>query len=1827
MRKLFLVVFLWCCCVVSVAAQAPAQLTPAQAREAEWQGYAVPPVNFVRHKNAEENLVFRVPADWKQETTMSFTGPHSATINVYVQQIPDGYSLQEYFTSFVQVVRDRASTADATVTRKTQIQDLDAREIFLENVSAEGDVIRSTSWIVVNGPLAVTANFQAPVAHAAELEPYFKGVIQSLVFLPLEHGPFESRRTTALKEGAAVPIHELESIVASLDEPGRDREPAITRLAAIFSSQPDAAVDLLVDRRPVVRATAVQALVRANNSSLAPFLWVMVDDNDPLVAEAAARVVATGPDVIEEVIDHSLFGHRIDLIARVWPFMPKDKRLDLLQRVFSQTATRLSDPPPPAGKPGVSVTVKELRAIKPGEAPPPQARNFSNDPNVQIGALTLLIDVPREDFKLPLERIVASNNDELIALALQVSIWRSEVLPLEPVLKLVKSANQQVSTAAAQSLSLAAGFADIPRLEALISKDSAAPKKAVDDELKLSIRKLRFRHELGIAKNDDEKRAIITGAYSDPALANFAWLFDCEATVAGCATVTIKPDLAVKRFAENLFPKKVRHYIAIPKPGEAVAKFYETLQGLQLDSARSQANLVLVLNGMRMMLAQQLSAPAGAPALLEYTGIDTNAPIALGSWTAGGVADSTTLAERRAIVLRVKDRARFERMVQQFQTTGGSLAYMTDYFAVGTRGIAALPAFLPLTAQAILSTGTGKSTSKKKAVRESYALIGDKEWNGLHVRTIEQRRLNGDGQLESYVTYLTYFGDTAIVTVDLPTLRDLLSNEGRANLADNGEFRNAVEQRGDVVYFSDLRAVFADASETHKSFDFKFDESGALNIGNTSWENTHHFVFEHGDWSRAFGLFHPKNLSAPRELLPASTIVYYLMNVDPKLAWSSKFKTSLLTDDKDVTSLFALNFTDEVLPELGPECGVAVLELPGIIDYAGFSWAAFCKLKSNKLVDAFNAGKLLTNVAPAKDVAQVKIGADPYFVAARNGFLILSNREASLAAFDGKTNLAATRDYSRAVDAVPGNVVAFGGYNLEAAVNVARKTGGEGLNGQIANIIFSIASAFHSQNFYATATPGTIEAHSSVSMDREGRYSVSDFSELSKGGNVTFATIEPAGLPIADQSRLSSLVLRVKARAAGPIENIRDDVKTPNQAVEQKSANELLLRISARRSDEEKSVALPVKDTEFAPYLKSTAEFNADDENVKKQAREIAGEDHDAWSVAQKLADWTHQNLEWKSVASADVGQTLATREADCSEFSALFVAMARSLGLPARIVSGLAYSGESFGGHAWVEVWAGKWIELDPTWGTHFVDATHIRNESGALVTSAALSLIELEVLEAHRSVTEFQKTPLALTQHLLKAIPTADKSDVEAVLEVGVLTDELMGAGTWSKMNDAEHNQMSSAYRRALHEIIDGYGRKDTTSKMRLLHLEEKGDSAEATCVLGPYDLLVKLRLIRRDGVWYLAEIVQSDTNLYTVAEAVQPTITAIENTRAGRKEIVARPDVSRVLILLQTDVTKALAVAESALKTKPTDQTLRMLKAVALSRLNANKSEEARKLLRELSKENFAPAVYRLASQLHQSMDEKDLAEAITFYKRYTELEPFDSRGFRDLADAANEAEEPAQAEPAYRKVVELNPTDVTGYVKLVQFLVMQDRVPEAKPVLAAADKFKDDDTDVFVAVMESLYYDADSSIIDPFVASEPQRMKTSERANVALGRLYLEEKRYADALTHLRAAALLNKKSSTPHVVMADVYRQQRRWGLALRAAQQAIALDNTDGEAYYRLACALARLARIKEAMTALEKAIELYPEQAEWMADDADLKPLAKLPAFKKLLVPEPEKK
>ena len=55
-------------------------------------------------------------------------------------------------------------------------------------------------------------------------------------------------------------------------------------------------------------------------------------------------------------------------------------------------------------------------------------------------------------------------------------------------------------------------------------------------------------------------------------------------------------------------------------------------------------------------------------------------------------------------------------------------------------------------------------------------------------------------------------------------------------------------------------------------------------------------------------------------------------------------------------------------------------------------------------------------------------------------------------------------------------------------------------------------------------------------------------------------------------------------------------------------------------------------------------------------------------------------------------------------------------MNLPARVVSGLLYSGGAFVGHMWTEVYVGAWIPLDATLGRGTVGADHIALSSSSL-------------------------------------------------------------------------------------------------------------------------------------------------------------------------------------------------------------------------------------------------------------------------------------------------------------------------------------------------------------------------------------------------------------------------------------------------------------------------------------------------------------------------------
>ncbi len=165
------------------------------------------------------------------------------------------------------------------------------------------------------------------------------------------------------------------------------------------------------------------------------------------------------------------------------------------------------------------------------------------------------------------------------------------------------------------------------------------------------------------------------------------------------------------------------------------------------------------------------------------------------------------------------------------------------------------------------------------------------------------------------------------------------------------------------------------------------------------------------------------------------------------------------------------------------------------------------------------------------------------------------------------------------------------------------------------------------------------------------------------------------------------------------------------------------------------SYTLPMRDERFAAELSPEALVQSDAPEIRLAAARIAGGQRDPRVVAERLTVWVHDSLAKRITMSIpNARQVLRTRRGDCNEHTQLYLALARSLGLPARSAGGLAYVQGKFYYHVWPEVWLGEWVAVDPTFGQFPADAAHLRFVIGGYDRQADLlrliGSLDLDVL-----------------------------------------------------------------------------------------------------------------------------------------------------------------------------------------------------------------------------------------------------------------------------------------------------------------------------------------------------------------------------------------------------------------------------------------------------------------------------------------------------------------
>jgi transglutaminase-like putative cysteine protease len=155
-----------------------------------------------------------------------------------------------------------------------------------------------------------------------------------------------------------------------------------------------------------------------------------------------------------------------------------------------------------------------------------------------------------------------------------------------------------------------------------------------------------------------------------------------------------------------------------------------------------------------------------------------------------------------------------------------------------------------------------------------------------------------------------------------------------------------------------------------------------------------------------------------------------------------------------------------------------------------------------------------------------------------------------------------------------------------------------------------------------------------------------------------------------------------------------------------------------------------------ARYLASEVFVESDDPEIVAEAAKAVNGVAGTRARAERLTRYVNALLDKKpTVSLPSAREVLRTRVGDCNEHTVLYVAMARALGIPARIAVGLVYIHGAFYYHAWPEVYleqglgtgglglaGGYWLPVDPTLNEFPADATHLRLARGGLDKQAAI-------------------------------------------------------------------------------------------------------------------------------------------------------------------------------------------------------------------------------------------------------------------------------------------------------------------------------------------------------------------------------------------------------------------------------------------------------------------------------------------------------------------------
>lgn len=207
-----------------------------------------------------------------------------------------------------------------------------------------------------------------------------------------------------------------------------------------------------------------------------------------------------------------------------------------------------------------------------------------------------------------------------------------------------------------------------------------------------------------------------------------------------------------------------------------------------------------------------------------------------------------------------------------------------------------------------------------------------------------------------------------------------------------------------------------------------------------------------------------------------------------------------------------------------------------------------------------------------------------------------------------------------------------------------------------------------------------------------------------------FDTLRENRKALTDLPNLYSIAAGRELPPVEKIKSLRVKIRTPEGESTQSLQKEDLTALTGRPRT-------PSSEPDLAPYLEADSFIQSASPEIQRAAAEMAGSETLLLPAVRKLVQGVHALLiPTPTISIPSASQVLAMRKGDCNEYTVLFTALARALGIPTKTVAGLVYQNGRFFYHAWPEVYAGRWVAVDPTFDQVPADVTHLALVEGSL-------------------------------------------------------------------------------------------------------------------------------------------------------------------------------------------------------------------------------------------------------------------------------------------------------------------------------------------------------------------------------------------------------------------------------------------------------------------------------------------------------------------------------